>query len=304
MGLASLAKDGYDCGQDIILQGDSDMDVAMIDDQMLPMSELTKPYLDRGSFFGDGVYEVIRSYDGRIFALDEHLARFDRSLREIQISKVDIEQVKQKVLTAVDKSGYANAKIYFHITRGSEDRDHLPSETLQPNFLLTVSELVDDPEKKLKGIAVSTHPDWRWKRCDIKSLNLLANVLARIEANKQGASEAILVGDDGLITEGAGSAFFAIDGKNNALITRPLGHEILPSITRAMVFQVAQNAGLTLSEQTLSPAQAADCDELFIAVTTKDIVPVTLFDGKQISAGKAGQLTQKLMTEFQAFIKQ
>jgi len=281
------------------------MDVAMIDDQMLPTGELPKPYQDRGVYFGDGVYEVVRSYDGHIFALDEHLARFERSLREIQILGVDISAVRKKIYDAVDQSGYANAKIYFHITRGSEaKRDHLPRPELHPNFLLTVNALKDDPQSKQNGIAVCTQPDWRWKRCDIKSLNLLANVMARIEANKQGASEAILVGDDGTITEGAGSAFFAIDGKENAVITRSLGHEILPSITRAMVMQVARRVGINVVEQTLTPEQAACCDELFIAVTTKDIVPVTRFNGHLLGTGQCGELTGKLIQEFRTFISE
>lgn len=279
------------------------MDVAIINDRILEMNELTAPYLDRGIFFGDGVYEVLRSYNGRIFAFEEHLARFERSLHEIRMMNVDIQCVRQKVLEAFDKAKYPNAKIYFHITRGSEDRNHLPGKDLKPNFFLTLSELHDDPKAKQAGIAVSTQPDWRWKRCDIKSLNLLPNILARIEADKQGASEAILVGDDGTITEGAGSAFFAIDGREKTVITRPLGHEILPSITRAMVFQVAQNAGLSVVERMLTPKQAAECDELFIAVTTKDIVPITRFDGKSISGGECGELTGKLIEEFKQFVQ-
>ena len=279
------------------------MDIAMIDDRMLPMAELAGPYLDRGLYFGDGVYEVVRSYDGCLFALDEHLARFDRSLREIQIADVDIESVRQKVLTAVQRADYPNAKIYFHITRGSEPRDHLPGKDTAPNFQMTVSELKDDPEAKQKGIAVSTHPDWRWKRCDIKSLNLLANVLARIEAQKKGAGEAILIDDGGMITEGAGSAFFAIDGKEKVIVTRPLGHEILPSITRVMVMQVARNAGISVVEKSLTPQQAAECDEMFIAVTTKDIVPVVQFDGIEVSGGRCGSITKRLIDEFQALVR-
>lgn len=277
------------------------MDLAMIDDQILPGKDLPKSYLDRGVYFGDGVYEVIRSYYGVIFELDEHLQRFERSLREIQILTVDIDEVRQKIAAAFEKSQYENAKIYFHITRGSETRDHLPSKNIHPNFLLTISELHDKPREKDKGIAVTTHPDWRWKRCDIKSLNLLANVLARIEAQKRGAAEAILVGDDGTITEGAGSAFFAI--KDGCLITRPLGHEILPSITRSVVMSVAQRAGIPVHKQSLTPAEAAVCDELFLAVTTKGIVPVTLFDGRPVGSGASGTLTNTLISDFQEFVK-
>jgi D-alanine transaminase len=283
--------------------GDTAMDVAIIDDQMLPITEVNKPYLDRGLFFGDGVYEVLRSYNGHLFALEEHLERFKRSLREIQIFNIDILKVRQKVMEAFDRSGYANARIYFHITRGSESREHVPGEGLIPNFFLTVDELHPKPEVKEKGIVVSTHPDLRWKRCDIKSLNLLPNVLAKMEAHKKGATEAILVGDDGTITEGAGSAFFAIDGKEKTIITRPLGHEILPSITRAMVMQIAKDAGIPVTERTLTPKQAAQCSELFLAVTTNDIVPISKFDDTVLSSGKCGELTGKLIRQFKDFVQ-
>ncbi|MHC5155522.1 MAG: aminotransferase class IV [Planctomycetota bacterium] len=277
------------------------MDIAMIDDRMLPADELAGAYLDRGLYFGDGVYEVVRSYNGRIFALDDHLERFERSLHKVQIVDMDTDFVRGRVLEAFEQAGYANAKIYFHITRGSGVRNHLPGPDTVPNFLLTVSQLHDDPKGKQTGIAVCSQPDWRWKRCDIKSLNLLANVLARIEARKTGASEAILVGDDGLITEGAASAFFAIDGKERAVITRPLGHEILPSITRKMVMQVARNAGLSVVEKPLTPNQA-ECDELFIAVTTQDIVPVVRYDDSTIGDGQCGSWTRRLVDEFQSLI--
>ena len=133
-------------------------------------------------------------------------------------------------LTAFEHANIANAKIYFHVTRGSELRSHVGSKGLKPNFFLTVTELPDDSRKKAAGIKVATHPDWRWKRCDIKSLNLMANVLAKIEVEKTGCDEAILVDDSGHITEGAGSAFFMIDAAAKTLITRPLGPEILPSL--------------------------------------------------------------------------
>jgi D-alanine transaminase len=279
------------------------MDIAMIDDQMLPMNELDKMYLDRGLYFGDGVYEVVRTYNGRVFALSEHLSRFARSLNEIQMTGVDIETIKQKILVAIEKAGHLNSKIYFHMTRGSQHRDHLPAEGLRPNFYMTVSELTETAETSKKGIAVSTHPDWRWKRCDIKSLNLLPNVLARLDAHKKGSSEAILVDDSGTITEGAGSAFFTINARDNAVITRPLGHEILPSITRAKVIHVAQRAGMKVIEKAQTPHEALDSDEMFIAVTTKDIIPVVCFDGQQIQDGRCGELTERLIRGFRELVE-
>ncbi len=275
----------------------------MIDDEILPIRNMDKAYLDRGLYFGDGVYEVLRSYDGRLFALDEHLARFERSLKEILIFDVDIKGIRHKVETAYKESSYTTAKLYFHVTRGSEPRNHLPGKDLRTNFLMTVESLSEDTKAKTQGVSVWTHPDWRWKRCDIKSLNLLPNVMAKMAVHSKGASEAILVNDADEITEGAGSAFFAINGKEKALITRPLGPEILPSITRSIVAKVAKNAGLSVVEQVQSPAQAAACDELFLAVTTKDIVPITQFDGKTVGDGKVGPLCKKLIKEFAAYAR-
>ena len=275
------------------------MQIAMIQDKIVPMEELSPVYLDRGIFFGDGVYEVLRSYNGRIFALDEHLKRFANSLAAVEISDIDIEQVRSRVIEAFKAADLSNAKIYFHVTRGSEPRNHIGSEDLRPNFFLTVTELHEDTDSKTNGIAVSTHPDWRWKRCDIKSLNLLANVLARQDAARKGCDEAIFVDDNGLITEGAGSAFFAIIGKK--LQTAPLTANILPSITRGFIIKAGKNIGLKIVEESLTPQQAGDADELFLAVTTKDIVPVVKFDNKTIGDGRPGKYTQQLMKEFLLF---
>ncbi len=215
------------------------MQLAMIQDRIVPYAELDPVYLDRGTFFGDGVYEVVRSYDGRIFALGEHMARFERSLREVDITGVDIADMRRRVERAFDDASIANAKIYFHITRGSADRNHGTPVDLKPNFFLTVTELDASDADKAGGILVSTFPDWRWKRCDIKSLNLLANVLARRDAEKKGCGEAILVNDAGEITEGASSSVFMVRAAGKGLFTRPLGPDILPSSTRAVVLRIA-----------------------------------------------------------------
>ena len=281
--------------------GVSDMKLAMVDDRIASFEELDPVHFDRGIYFGDGVYEVLRSYHGRIFALDEHMQRFAASLAAIRITGIDIGVIRQRVERAFQAAGFANAKIYFHVTRGSEPRSHTWKPNLKPNFFLTVSELVDNAEEKAKGIAVCTHPDERWKRCDIKSLNLLPNILAKQAAADKGFSEAILVNEAGCITEGAGSAFFAIIKK--ALQTAPLSANILPSITRQFVTRAAKNAGLTIEERCLTPQQAATADELFIAVTTKDIVPVVRFDDATLGDGRPGPWTQALIAEFQNFTR-
>lgn len=275
------------------------MQVAMTGDKIMPLAELEPVYQDRGIYFGDGVYEVVRSYNGKIFALEEHLERFAGSLSAIGISGVDIGQIRERVKRAFEAAGISNARIYFHITRGSGPRSHSWGEEMKPIFFLTVTELSDDTKEKTNGVAVSTHPDWRWKRCYIKSLNLLANVLARQDAANKGCFEAILVDDKGFITEGAGSSFFAVFG--NELQTAPLTVNILPSVTRKFVIKAANNIDLKVVEKSLTPQQAKEADELFIAVTTRDIVPVVKFDDKVIDEGGSGRYTKLLIEEFRLF---
>jgi D-alanine transaminase len=275
------------------------MKLAMVDDRIVSCEELDPVHFDRGIYFGDGVYEVLRSYNGKLFALEQHLQRFAASLAAIRITNIDIRVIRARVERAFQTAGFANAKIYFHVTRGSEPRSHTWKPDLKPNFFLTVSELVDNLQEKAKGIAVCTEPDLRWKRCDIKSLNLLPNILARQSAADKGYDEAILVDDAGRITEGAGSAFFAIIKK--ALQTAPLSANILPSITRQFVTTAAQNAGLAIEERCLTPQRAAAADELFIAVTTKDIVPVVRFNDSVIGDGRPGPCVKALTAEFRKF---
>lgn len=279
------------------------MQLAIIQDKIIPYEELESVYLDRGTFFGDGVYEVVRSYNGRIFALDKHLERFARSIREVKIEGVDIEDIRRRVEDAFDCASIANAKIYFHITRGSAARNHGATSNLEPNFFLTITELDDNSDKKANGIKVSTYPDIRWKRCDIKSLNLLPNVMARMDAENKGCQEAILIDDNGDITEGSASAFFMILAAEKKLVTRPLGKEILPSITRSMIEEIAPKVGLTVVEHKMTPFQAKHADELLIAVSTQDVVGVVEFDGEMIGDGKVGEYTKKLMQEFAKIVE-
>lgn len=271
----------------------------MVDDRIGSFEDLDPAYFDRGLYFGDGVYEVLRSYNGKIFALDDHMSRFAASLAAIRITGIDIDTIRRRVERAFQAAGLPNAKIYFHVTRGSAPRNHTWDPNLKPNFFLTVSEVGDSSREKARGIAVYTCPDLRWKRCDIKSLNLLPNILARKEAVDKGCEEAILVDDAGFITEGAGSAFFAII--KGALQTAPLSANILPSITRKFVVKAAQNVSIPIEEKCITPQQAAGADELFLAVTTKDIVPVVKFDDAVIGNGAPGRLTKALTAEFLKF---
>jgi D-alanine transaminase len=277
------------------------MQIAMIGDKLVEAERIDSAYLDYGMFFGDGVYEVLRSYDGRLFALEEHLARFKRSLAEIEIEDVDISAIRDRIVRAYQKSQIANAKIYFHITRGAGPRDHA-AQGLEPRFLLLITKIEDWREQKNKGISVMTAADTRWKRCDIKSLNLLPNVLAKRAAQKRGCQEAIFVDENGYITEGASSAFFAIFA--NVLQTAPLTANILPSITRQFVLEICKNVGLDVLEKQIRVQDATGADELFIAVSSKDIVPMVKFNEIQIADGRPGKFTKLLMSEFAKLVRE
>jgi len=273
------------------------MQLAMINEEILPLEAIPEAYLDRAMYFGDGVYEVVRSYEGKIFAIDEHMKRFSNSLDAIAITGVDIEKICKKVEKAYKKSQISNARIYFHISRGSSLRDHIWGADMKPNFLLTITEIADYSAVKENGVSVCTCEDLRWKRCNIKSLNLLPNILARNDAAARGFDEAILVDENNLITEGSGSSFFAVFGWT--LRTSPLSANILPSVSRHYILKIASRAGLAVEEKSMTPEQARDADELFIAVTTKDIIPVVRFDDKAVSNSKPGELTQKLISLYQ-----
>ncbi len=277
------------------------MNIAMVDDRMVDENQLDKAYLDRGLYFGDGVYEVLRSYNGKLFALDDHMERFKNSLSGVEISGVDLNEIRSRVIKAFEASQIPNAKIYFHVTRGSATREHNPKPDLKPNFFLTVSEVGDSTKSKTNGVTVSTYPDLRWKKCWIKSLNLLANVLAKMDSAKKGCEEAILVDEKGLITEGSSSAFFAVFG--GKIHTAPIAANILPSITRKYIFKAAQNLGIPVVEKSFTPKQVLKVDELFLGVTTKDVVPIVKFDNIQIGSGLPGPVTTKLNIEFDKFTK-
>ncbi len=280
------------------------MQVAMIQDMLMPLDDVHPAYLDRAMFYGDGVYEVVRSYQGRLFALYEHMMRFANSLEAVRIEGIVIETIRDRVIRAYDYARIEEAVVYFHATRGSGSRALASPPEMDPNFFMTITPMADLSEAKMNGIAVSTHPDLRWKLCHIKSLNLLPNVLARRDASQKGCQEAILVNEQDHITEGASSAFFCIltnEQNRSEMHTAPLTANILPSVTRTYVLKAAEHLGLPVVEKSFTPDQAGQANELFIASTTQDIVPVIRFDDIDIGDKQPGILTRQLMQAFTDF---
>ena len=277
------------------------MELAMIQDRIVPLNDVDNVYFDRGTFFGDGVYEVLRSYNGKLFALNEHMERFERSLKLIQIKGVDIDKVRADVEKIFAQSGISDAAIYFHITRGSAPREHCWNEDIKPNFFMTITPVTGYQKLRDNGAKVCLYKDSRWARCDIKSLNLLPNVIAKQYAHDKGCFEALLTDRRGDITEGSSSAFFAIFG--NEVVTRPLSNKILPSVTRKFVARAVEICKMKLVEKIVNPFDLAKADEMFLAVTTKDIVGIVEFDGKAVSGGKIGQKTRMLQEAFAQIVQ-
>ncbi len=274
-------------------------EVIYLNGKLVSEAEAVVSVNDRGFLFGDAVYESVRSYDGRLWALDRHLLRLGRSLAAIDIQSVSLEDVSKGVVTAHEASGLPNAMIYLQITRGVAPRGHAYSRDLIPNILITVRDITPMiAGVKMDGVAAATRPDLRWRRCDIKSTNLLANVLAKAEAHDQGAHEAILVDADGCITEGSSTSVFWVH--DDRLFATPPGPAILPGITEGLIIEIARDEGLAFAEERVPLERFRSCQEIFIAGTGHEICPVTTLDNQPVGEGRAGPITRRLQRAFTA----
>ena len=229
---------------------------------------------DRGFFFADSVYEVIRAKYTRTYFLDEHLKRLRRGLSELKIKyEFSDEWIKGIIHEALSKLNLPEVTIYIQVTRGKEARSHMPKPQTKPTFVMVVSEFKPLSGEVLhNGVSLIFYDDIRWGRCDIKTTMLLPNVLAKMEAKKRGFFDAVFV-KKGIITESTSSSFFAL--KDRKLITHPATRDILPSITRAKVIDViAPQLGYRVEGRPLSIEELKDIEGAFLAGTTYDILPV------------------------------
>jgi len=273
------------------------MELAMINDTVVDMNQAKVSAHDRGLLFGDGVYEVIRFCNGKLFEMEEHMSRFEHSLREMDmLTQVDLAVIRSRVDRALDQSKLRDAKIYFHVTRGSSPRAHDYNNSWQPEFLLTVR-AVKGHHHQDTDRAIS-HPDCRWNRCDIKSVNLLANVLAKHAATKAGAYEAILVDEKGMITEATSSSVLMV--KDGALWSAPLQANILPGITRSLLLKWAGDLGLEPQEELFSLVDLKKAEELMITGTGTEVMGITQLDGQTIGNGKLGNYTKRFQEKLVA----
>lgn len=273
--------------------------IAFLNGRFLPWQEATVSIEDRGFQFGDGVYEVIRTYHGRPFELEAHLNRLDRSAGELSLSQpYSRAQWREWIRQGIDEAGFAEAKVYIQITRGAAPRDHAFPVNVPTTVVMTIRELLPFPDQtRATGVAAKTCEDLRWARCDIKSVNLLANVLAREEAKRAGVFEAILV-KDGLVTEGSVSNVMAVQA--GTVVTAPEGPRILSGVTRTVVLDLARKEGLPVREQFLPVEALYLADEVFLTGTTVEVLGVIRVDGRSIGAGSPGPITRALAARMTA----
>lgn len=268
-------------------------DIAFINGRFLPWEEANISVDDRGFQFGDAVYEVIRTYRGSPFELVAHLDRLNRSARELSLRQpYTRDQWTGWIQQGLSLVGYQDAKIYIQLTRGVAPREHsFPSDIL-PTVVLTIRKFHPlAPEVRRAGVSACTREDLRWGRCDIKSVNLLANVLAREEAKKAGVFETILV-RDGFVMEGALSNVMAVQG--GVVMTAPEGPRILSGVTRTVVLELAKKDDIEIEEQFIPVDLLYGADEVFLTGTTLEVLGVIRIDGKTIGSGQPGPITKTL----------
>lgn len=272
-------------------------DIAFVNGRFCALADALVSVEDRGFQFGDGIYEVIRTYHGHPFELDAHLARLNQSARALDLTQpYPLQLWKDYILEGIRQTSYDNAKVYIQVTRGVAPRDHVPPSQIEPTVVMTMRELSPlDASQQALGVEAMTMEDIRWGRCDIKSINLLANVLARQQAKKARVFEAILV-KNGDVTEGAVSNVIAVLG--GTVVTAPEGPRILSGVTRSVVLQLARQKEFKVEERYLSLDELYGAEEVFLTGTTVEILGVVKIDGKTIGSGKPGVVTRALTGSF------
>lgn len=267
--------------------------------QYLPKTEVHISPDDRGFLFADGIYDVVRFYNGKLFHWTEHLKRIEYSLQQLKIQYNSLQYLENIGLELFKKNAFTieqDVVLYIHITRGVYKRFHgFPPEQIEPTIYLTAYPVSPNYTGMKEGVKVITTDDIRWQRCDIKSIALLANLMGKQQAIEQQAYDAVFIKND-VITEGTHTSLFGI--KDGKLITHPLGTGILPGITRGVITELCKEINISLEEREISLDELYMMDEIFLSGTTTEIMPVVQVNNQIIKDGKPGYLTQKLQASY------
>lgn len=268
--------------------------IAYLNGEYLPLDEARVSVLDRGFLFADGIYEVSAVLDGRLVDNQSHLARFERSLGEIFLPLPEpmsrIEEIEKELIA---RNGVKEGVVYMQVTRGAAPRDfHFPKDVKPTLLMFTQTKTIIDSPTAKTGIKAKTLEDIRWARRDIKSIALLAQVLAKQVAHEAGCQEAWMV-EDGYVTEGGSSSVFIIT-KDNVLVTRPNSHALLPGCTRKAILALAAEKKIRVEERPFTVAEALDAAEAFFTSASAFVMPVVIIDGQPIGDGTPGPTTKRL----------
>ena len=276
---------------------------AWIEGEYVPIAEARIPILDAGFVRSDLTYDVVGVWEGSFFRLDDHLDRLERSVREIGMAMpMGRAALKAVIREMARRNRVHDGLIYMQVTRGALRRDHaIPDMQPRPTLIITARSM--DPAqlaaRKEKGVEVITRPDQRWARCDIKSVALLPNILAKTDARKAGVFEAWLIDDDGFVTEGSSTSAWIVD-KDGNIVTRSLSNAILPGITRKVIMDAAREAQIAIVERKFTPAEALEAREAFLSAASLGATAIVAIDGHKIGDGKPGPLTRRLQELYRA----
>lgn len=270
--------------------------IVYVNGAYVPYEQAAVHVEDRGYQFGDGIYEVVPVLNGRFANMAHHMARLDRSLREMRMPwPMAVTALRHVMGEVVRRSALRDGMVYMQVTRGVQPRNHAFPAEPAPSLVI-IPKRIDYAAKEAlaaQGVAVISQPDLRWARRDIKTINLLPNCFANTAAAEAGVAEAILVGADGLVTEASHSNFWIVD-KAGQLRTRALGPEILPGCTRAAVLDLLATHGIALSEQPFTLAEVLAAREAFLTSATAFVLPVVRVDGQPIGGGRPGPVATQL----------
>jgi D-alanine transaminase len=267
--------------------------IVYLNGEYLPADEAKVSIFDRGYIFGDGVYEVVPVFEGSVVDKAYFLERLDRSLSQIRLDWPCSKQAYLEVMSElVNRNNLHEGVVYSQVTRGVAERDFPFPTNAAPGFMAFSShmDLLNNPAAT-EGIIVATTPDLRWKRRDIKSINLLGQCMAKQDAVSRGAKEGWMV-EDGYVTEGVSSSAYIVIG--DKIVTRPLSNSILPGIRRRTLLELAEQTGIQIEERLFTIEEALEADEAFISSATTMALGVVEIDGFQIGNGTHGPITMKM----------
>ncbi|MFC3418442.1 D-amino-acid transaminase [Salinicoccus hispanicus] len=271
------------------------MKISYYNGQFKNDDEITVDYNDRAFYFGDGVYEVVRVYNNEFFTLDEHMDRLVRSASEIGIEGLDRARMVEIVTELNEKNNIDDGSVYIQVSRGIGKRNHAYLANKKPVVLAYMNEISRPTAQMEEGISVITADDYRWLKCHVKSLNLLANVMEKERAIRAGAHETIL-NREGIVTEGSSTNVFIV--KDGVLRTHPANNMILNGITRLEVLKVARDRKIPYEEKAFTVGDLMNAEEVFITSTTQEVTPVTEVDGEVVGDGSKGRITHAIQEGF------